>query len=242
MREMRSSPRLSGLIAKILFQLFPSHCPSCDSPSDSVSLAPFCKKCWSGIRKYTGPSCERCATPFSSEDAVVCADCRQRPTLFSKASSFGIYEGILAEAINLYKFQGIRRLAGPLGALLSDFDATGFDAVIPVPLTIAGLRGRGFNQSLLLAKVFSDRKSIPLVIDGLLKCRETSPQIGLSARDRAKNLKGAFSAPGRFDGMRLLLVDDVMTTGSTANECAKQLLEAGAIDVSVLTLARASTL
>jgi ComF family protein len=166
----------------------------------------------------------------------------KRPPLFSKASSFGIYEGILAEAINRFKFQGIKRLAGPLGALLPDLDASGIDAVVPVPLSVTGLRNRGFNQSLLLAKAFSDRKKIPLVMDGLLKCRETGPQIGLSAKERAKNLRGAFSSPGRFDGMRVLLVDDVMTTGSTANECAKQLLNAGADDVSVLTLARASAL
>lgn len=230
------------MIAKLLQQLFPSDCPACSSPTDSVSHAPFCKHCWSGIRKYTGPSCAVCGTPFSSEDAVTCADCIRKPPSFSKASSFGIYEGILAEAINLYKFHGIRRLGGPLGALLHDFDATCIDIVVPVPLSLTGLRNRGFNQSLLLAKSFSDKNNIPLIMDGLLKCRDTSPQIGLSAKDRAKNLRGAFKAPKRLDGMRVLLVDDVMTTGSTANECAEQLLAVGAASVSVLTLARASAL
>ena len=242
MREMRAPPCLSGLIAKLLLQLFPSNCPSCDSPSDSVSHAPFCKNCWSGVRKYTGPSCAVCATPFSSEDAVICAGCMKKRPLFSKAMSFGIYEGILAEAINLYKFHGIKRLAAPLGEFLTDFDSAGIDAVVPVPLSITGLRNRGFNQSLLLAKTFSDKEDIPLVMNGLMKCRETGPQIGLSAKERAKNLKDAFSTSRRFDGMRVLLVYDVMTTGSTANECAKQLLRAGAEDVSVLTLARASAL
>jgi competence protein ComFC len=183
-----------------------------------------------------------CATPFASQDAVLCADCRRRRRLFSRAWSFGIYEGLLADAINLYKFYGIRRLARPLAAFLFDFEVAGVDAVVPVPLTVADLRSRGFNQSLLLAKAFSKRKKIPLVMDGLLKCRETSAQIGLSAKDRARNLRDAFCSSQRFDGMHLLLVDDVMTTGSTANECAKQLLKAGAVDVSVLTLARASAL
>jgi ComF family protein len=242
MREMQTSPCLSGLIAKLLLQLFPSTCPSCDSPSDSISSAPFCKNCWSGIRRYVGPACAACATPFSSENAVICGDCIKKPPLFSKAMSFGIYEGILAEAINRYKFHGIKRLAGPLGAFLLDFAPAGIDAVVPVPLSITGLRNRGFNQSLLLAKAFSDKKDIPLVMDGLLKCRETGPQIGLSAKERTKNLKDAFRTSRRFDGKRVLLVDDVMTTGSTANECAKQLLKAGAEDVSVLTLARASAL
>jgi ComF family protein len=156
--------------------------------------------------------------------------------------SFGIYEGILAEAINLYKFHGIKRLAGPLGEFLIDFSPELIDAVVPVPLSVSGLRNRGFNQSLLLAKTFADRKDIPLVMDGLLKCRETGPQIGLSAKERAKNLKDAFSVARRFDGYRVLLVDDVMTTGSTANECSRQLLRVGAEEVSVLTLARASAL
>jgi competence protein ComFC len=166
----------------------------------------------------------------------------KKPPHFSKTSSFGIYDGLLAEAINLYKFHGIRRLAVPLGTFLLDSDTAGIDAVVPVPLSATGLRNRGFNQSLLLAKTFSDKNNLPLVMDGLVKCRETSPQIGLSAKDRTRNLKGAFSAPRRFEGMHVLLVDDVMTTGSTANECAKQLLRAGAADVSVLTLARASAL
>ncbi|MGE5301306.1 MAG: double zinc ribbon domain-containing protein [Acidobacteriota bacterium] len=88
---MRAPPSChSGLIAKHLLQLFPSICPSCDSPSESVSRAPFCKNCWSGVRKYTGPSCAVCATPFSSEDAVICAGCMKKRPLFSKAMSFGI--------------------------------------------------------------------------------------------------------------------------------------------------------
>ncbi len=242
MREVRASSRFSYLIAKLLLQLFPSKCPSCGSPSDRASHAPFCRNCWSDIRKYTGPACAICATPFSSEDAVICAECTRKRPFFSKAMSFGIYDGILAGAINLYKFHGIKRLARPLGAFLLDFAPTDIDAIVPVPLSVSGLRNRGFNQSLLLAKTLSDKKDIPLAMDGLLKCRETGPQIGLSAKERARNLKDAFSVTRRFDGNRVLLVDDVMTTGSTANECARQLLRAGAEDVSVLTLARASAL
>ena len=113
---------------------------------------------------------------------------------------------------------------------------------MPVPLSRKGLRERGFNQSLLLAKTVSAGTTIPLVFDGLLKTKETPPQIGLNAKERAANLKGAFRVEGKFTGMRILLIDDVMTTGATANECSKQLLKAGAADVVVLTLARASGL
>lgn len=203
---------------------------------------PFCRSCWSSIRKYSGPSCKICGLPFISEYAEVCGECLKKAPLFTRAESFGLYENVLAMAINIYKFHGIKRLYKPLGKLLLDLDVTAKDAVIPVPLGIKGLRERGFNQSLLLAKVISENAKIPLVIDGLMKIRETHPQVGLSAKERAKNLKGAFSPTRDFHKMKLLLVDDVMTTGATANECAKQLLKAGAEDVAVLTLARASTL
>ena len=156
--------------------------------------------------------------------------------------SFGLYEDTLASAIHFFKFQRIRRLHRPLGELLLGFDISGIDALIPVPLSVRGLRDRGFNQSLLLAKTLSDRNKVPLIMDGLFKKTETPAQIGLSKNERGMNLKGSFEAGRKFHGMRLLLVDDVMTTGSTANECSKVLLRAGADEVLVLTLARANYL
>ncbi len=205
-------------------------------------LAPFCSECWSGIEKYTGPSCRICATPITSEDATVCAECMKKPPLFSKATSFGLYEDTLASAIHFFKFQRIRRLHRPLSDLLLQFDMSGIDALIPVPLSVRGLRERGFNQSLLLAKSLSDKNKVPLIIDGLLKKTNTPAQIGLSKKERGLNLKGSFTTERNFSGMRLLLVDDVITTGSTANECSKVLLRAGAKEVQVLTLARANYL
>jgi ComF family protein len=158
------------------------------------------------------------------------------------AMSFGIYEGTLSQAINLFKFHGVRRLAKPLGKFLLDFDTAGINAIVPVPLSVGGLRSRGFNQSLLLAKTVSDNRDILLITNGLFKKAETLPQIGLSAKDRTKNLRGAFVATRQFSGKRIMLVDDVMTTGATANECSRQLLKAGAAEVVVLTLARAAAL
>ena len=156
--------------------------------------------------------------------------------------SFGLYEDTLASAIHLFKFQRIRRLRRPLGDLLLGFDMYGIDALIPVPLSVSGLRERGFNQSLLLARTLSEKNRLPLIIDGLLKKTDTPAQIGLSKKERGLNLKGSFVTARKFSGMRLLLVDDVMTTGSTANECSKMLLRAGAEEVSALTLARANYL
>jgi len=242
MRQMRISANSPGLIPKFINFLYPSECPSCSRETDTFSTAPFCFACWSGIKQYTGPSCRICATPFTSEDARVCAECMKKPPHFAKAISYGLFDGTLADAIHFLKFQRIKRLHGPLGDLLLTFDIPGIDAVIPVPLTVRGLRERGFNQSLLLAKTFSDETKTPLIMDGLLKEKDTVPQLGLSKKERRLNLKGAFRTARKFQGMRLLLIDDVMTTCSTADECSKVLLGAGAVEVMVLTLARANYL
>ena len=138
------------------------------------------------------------------------------------------------------KFYGLKRLAKPLGKLLLNFDLPELDGVVPVPLSIKRLRERGFNQSLLIARVISKEIKAPLLMDTLLKKKDTLPQTGLSARERMLNLKNAFDIRGDIRGLRLLLVDDVMTTGATVKECSKELMKAGAKEVTVLTLARSS--
>ncbi len=119
------------------------------------------------------------------------------------------------------------------------FDLSGSDGIVPVPLSIRSLRKRGFNQSLLIARVISKKLNVPLLMDNLRKIKETPPQIGLSARERLLNLKNVFEVRGSIKGLRLLLVDDVMTTGATVAECSKELMKAEAKEVTVITLARA---
>jgi ComF family protein len=198
--------------------------------------------CWSKIKSYNGASCRVCATPFASDYPGICSECLQDPPAFSRALHFGIYENILATAIHTFKFQRIRRLHKPLGKLLAGFHFKDVDAIIAVPLSPKGLRERGFNQSLLLSKVLSDAIKIPLITDGLRKKTDTPPQLGLSKRERIINLRGAFESKARVTGMRLLLIDDVMTTGATVRECSKELIKAGAKEITVLTLARAGNL
>jgi competence protein ComFC len=156
--------------------------------------------------------------------------------------AYGLYEGALAEAVHQLKFHGLRRLAGPIGRLMLDLDIPQTDGIVPVPLSIKGLRERGFNQSLLIAKFISRRIKVPLLMDLLFKKRETRPQIGLSAKQRMLNLKNVFGVREEIKGLRLLLVDDVMTTGATVTECSKQLIKAGAKEVFVLALARSGLL
>jgi len=230
-----------ALTSKILNILYPSKCPVCGSTSDVFGHSPICALCWSKIKRYTGPSCRTCAMPFSSEYSMICGHCMKKAPPFSRVINYGLYEGVLAEAINLLKFHGLKRLSKPLGRLLLSLpDLPEMDGIAPVPLNIKRLRERGFNQSLLIAKVISKVKGVPLLMDILLKKKETPPQIGLSAKERLLNLKNSFEVKGNIKGLRLFLVDDVMTTGATVTECSKEIMKAGAKEVIVLTLARSS--
>ncbi len=227
-----------ALISHLINILYPSQCPLCEGASDKFICSPLCSYCWSQIRRYTGPSCRICAMPFSSELSSICGQCLKQCPPFSKVITFGIYEGALAEAINQLKFHNVRRLSGPLGTLLSNISLPAINGIVPVPLHIKSLRERGFNQSLLIARTLSRRRTIPLFIDMLIKKKETPPQIGLSARERISNVRKAFAARGNIKGLRILLVDDVVTTGATVRECSHELLNAGAREVIVATIAR----
>ncbi len=151
----------------------------------------------------------------------------------------------MAEVISRFKFRGAARLAKPLGTLLADyadreFLFSEFDLLVPVPLHRQRLRDRGFNQSLLLARRIAKIHSLPVDTAALQRIRHTQPQTELSGPERRKNIRQAFavSRTGSISGKRVLLIDDVFTTGATVQECAKTLLRAGAQQVDVLTLAR----
>jgi ComF family protein len=148
----------------------------------------------------------------------------------------------LRDAIRLFKYQGKVALANALGSLMSEALPLPLevDLLMPVPLHPSRLKEREFNQSLLLADRINCRLRLPLSYGNLIRVRQTQPQTALSRRARLRNLRRAFVVlrPEEVAGKRILLVDDVATTGTTANECAKALRRAGAADVYVGTLAR----
>ena len=228
-----------ALISHLINILYPSPCPLCEGTADKFIYSPLCPDCWSQIRRYTGPSCRICAMPFSSALSSMCGQCFKHFPPFSKVINFGIYEGALAEAIHQLKFHGIRRISKPLASLLSNVSLPVVDGIVPVPLHIKDLRARGFNQSLLIARKLSRGLCLPLFMDILIKKKATPPQIGLSAKERISNVKNAFTVQGNVKGQRILLVDDVMTTGATVRECSHALVNAGSREVIVATLARA---
>ena len=123
---------------------------------------------------------------------------------------------------------------------MNELPIPAMDGIVPVPLSRKSLRERGFNQTLLLSRVISGHLKIPVYMDALYKNKETLPQISLGADKRMSNLKNAFEVKGNVAGLRLILLDDVMTTGATARECSKAIIKAGAEDVVVVTVARSS--
>ncbi|MCX7680368.1 MAG: ComF family protein [Anaerolineae bacterium] len=153
------------------------------------------------------------------------------------------FEGVVREAIHHLKYRGCAELAEPLGRVMADYlkeHLMPADVVVPVPLHITRLRERGYNQAALLAHAMARYSSLAVEERALIRERATASQVGLSAEERRLNVKGAFRCIGTgVGGKRVLLIDDVCTTGATLEACAVALYEAGARSVQALTLARA---
>jgi ComF family protein len=222
---------------RLLNLLFPARCPLCGETSDGELSHPLCRRCWGEIRRYTGPSCSSCRTPLPSVHSILCERCFRENPPFAGVFYYGLYEGVLREAIHLLKFRGIKRIALPLCDLLSQFPRPEADAIVPVPLHERGLRKRGFNQAAVMGRHLSRQWGIPLLPDALRKVRETPPQTEVTGKERMENLRGSFQASGPVGSLRIVLVDDVITTGATVRECSRTLLKAGAKEVIVIAIA-----
>jgi ComF family protein len=189
-----------------------------------------------------------CGAPFPSREVEIhpCGVCATRKKYFETARALGYYEGLLQEAIHQWKYQGKMGLTSLFGEWMGEglrryWEPTSLDLFIPVPLHRQRLRDRGFNQALLLVRELSRRTGIPYQKNILQKTRPTLPQVSLSGSEREKGVRGAFRVADKtfVEGRSILLVDDVYTTGATANECSKVLMAAGSKRVHVLTLAHA---
>jgi competence protein ComFC len=178
---------------------------------------------------------------FPLDEQGRCALCRLGASGFDSAYCYGSYGGALRRLIHLFKYEGVRPLAAHFGKLMTlalPIEQR-FDLIVPMPLHWWRRWRRGYNQSMLLAKEISRRRKAP-VASVVRRRRATRPQAGLTNAKRRANVAGAFAIKRgiRLDGMRVLLVDDVMTTGATAAACARVLKRAGARQVSVVALAR----
>lgn len=216
----------------------PLHCLGCAREGDVI-----CPQCAADLPKLAPPFCHICASPGVSG---VCRDCRQLSSASGEALS-GIrapflMEGLLREAVHAFKYRNYRAaapsLAGFLEAYLRDTPLPG-DVLLPVPLHRKKLRERGYNQASLLARELGKGLGMPAEDELLVRTRHSPPQVyASSGAQRRSNTEAAFSCEGDANGMAIILVDDVCTTGATLRACARALKEKGAASVWAVTLAR----
>lgn len=221
--------------------LFPARCLGCGRQLGCSRPPLLCTSCSTGIAPLSEPICPYCGTPGANRS---CPSCLQHSFAFDRARSLFIYQEPIRSLIHDLKFSGSLAGLNTFAALAQQATLADLlhepDLILPVPLHIRRLRWRGFNQSLLLAQVCFPAWRKKIQPDLLQRHRATVPQTQLDAVLRRSNLHGAFSlsAPELVQGRNVLLVDDVFTTGSTLDECAKVLREAGAAEIAAFTLAK----
>ena len=209
-------------------------------------LSPLCSPCLSQLHPFRGPRCHSCGVPIPGnllELHASCNHCRNGGYRFHEARSWGLYEGDLRRVIQAFKFEGRSRLVGPLSDFLWECQSESFsdaDCIVPVPLHPIRKRERGFDQTSLLAEALSKKAGIPLA-PCIRRIKYTQPQFGLNPVSRRQNIRGAFEFNLRWDldNKRILVVDDVLTTGATVQEISR-ILQSGwrPEKILILTVAR----
>ena len=224
-------------VSRLSRWLLPSRCLICSEPGHESDLCADCAR----TLPFNTPACPACALPLAT--ATVCGSCLQQPPPYSQALAIWRYEGAIAQLLRRFKFH--HDLAA--GRVLAEHALTrqqqwtgwqGIDCLVPMPLHTTRLGQRGYNQALELARPWAKVLQRPLRPEALQRTRATRPQTELDAQARKRNVRGAFAASA-LKGGTVLLVDDVMTTGTSVGEAAHTLLRAGAGEVRVLVMARA---
>ncbi len=223
----------------------PPLCLSCRASVDGHGG--LCAGCWSRVNFIVPPVCERLGIPlpYATDEPVISAAAMADPPAYHRARAAARYDEVMRALVHDLKYrdrqEGVRLFASWLVNAGQPFFSDA-DILVPVPLYRLRLWSRRFNQSALLARAVSSRTQIPVNLFCLQRKRRTASQVGLTLEQRKRNVRGAFAVPDKWRGAiadkNLILVDDVITTGATANACARILKRAGAKRVDILALAR----
>lgn len=214
--------------------VFPLECQGCNTGGQLL-----CPSCVSKLPRLEPPFCLVCGEPGS---LARCDGCRFNQPEIDGIRAPYLMQGILRELIHRFKYRNLRSAAPELGQLLTDYLSNHpmpGRVLVPVPLHPRRLRRRGYNQAALLARELSKRTALPVAPSLLVRCQDAPPQVQSGSRQlRAINVRGGFACTGSASGLKVLLIDDVSTTGSTLLECASVLKKAGAVSVWGLALAK----
>jgi ComF family protein len=239
--------KFHGWLNTGLALIYPEVCQLCKAEPALPSEGYVGRQCWSQVRFIRPPFCQRCGLPFAGDltTSFVCSNCHEMKLYFSSARSAVVAKSVVLEAIHRFKYSRslwfetflaglLVREAGPV------LRGQRWDRLVPVPLHPLKEREREFNQSAVLARHLSQATSLPCDEKTLRRTKPTATQTHLKRAARAENMQTAFAVrPGaRLTGQRIVLVDDVLTTGATTNDCARALRRAGAEEVCVWTVAR----
>ncbi len=247
--RIAARPRALQLWARrALGLVWPRNCPFCSYPLADTDPGIVCPACLSLAKPIEPPFCRRCASPFTgtvTDETFVCGYCQDLHFYFSRAVCACRTQGVVRECILRFKYNremyfGPHLVDWLVGAAQRWIDWREIDAIVPVPLHPRKERQREFNQAEYLAAGLSKVVSVPVLKRNLRRIRDTPTQTKLDAEARMKNLRDAFGVRDEkaFKGKRLVILDDVFTTGATMDSCAKTLRKAGAKDVSALAVAR----
>jgi ComF family protein len=238
------------LVSKLVSVLFPSRCLLCQQTvvsSENEAAIDLCDSCFQALPVNLN-ACQRCALPLADdiEAKVLCGRCITRLPEFDYAHSLFRYEEDVVTLVQQLKFSEKISCARSIGEMLlsacksdNSLQQEKPDCLLPVPLHSSRLKQRGFNQSIEITRLLAKRLNIKLEYDAVIRQRSTLAQTGLSAKKRRKNIKGAFSLSKNIPYKHVLIIDDVVTTGSTVNELAGLLKKNGVARVGVLSIARA---
>jgi competence protein ComFC len=254
--EKRVGAWLSGASDALVSVFFPAGCRLCERVLLRASTVPICQECLGSFAALGGALCESCGQPLAAwslgsaqeeqaTEGLVCPECQTREYGFDRARSYGLYKAGLVRAIVLLKFERVEPLgrwfAGRLAEVVKR-EGLAADVVVPVPLHRQRERERGYNQAHLIARPLARKLGLPYRAVLLVRTKPRPDKHILSLEERWDSVRGAFATrPGtQVDNLRVLLIDDVMTTGATLDACARALRGAGAKSVIGLTVARAA--